>query len=163
MPNPVKNLIKSAFLGFATLLGTIAAPASANSAIELESQVFVERIIDQGDSKAVRLEEPDQVLPGDQLIFILRYRNISDAPVTDFVITNPLPQAVAFRETLDGTEQVSVDGGNSWGRLQNLRIATADGGYRPATVDDVTHVRWSILREITKGSEGKLTFRGIVR
>ncbi|WOE73900.1 hypothetical protein [Alterisphingorhabdus coralli] len=146
-----------------TSLGGFAAPASANSAIELNSQVFVERITQLGDRQSVRLESPDKVLPGDRLIFVINYRNASATRVSDFVITNPLPRAVAFLETLDGEEQVSIDGGNSWGSLDELRVPLGDGRYRAASSADVTHIRWKILQDITRGSEGKLTFRGVVK
>lgn len=163
MARMISHMIRGAALIVASLTAIIAAPAQANSQIELQSQVFVERIIKNGDRSAVQLEKPEQVLPGDKLIFILRYRNTGNSPVTDFVITNPLPEAVAFQETLDGSEEVSVDGGKSWGRLKNLRISKGNGRFRAAFPADVTHIRWSILQVITKGSEGKLTFRGVVK
>lgn len=155
------------FAGFLALPAAFAAmaamPAFANDAIELNSEVFVERLVKRGARTAIQLEKPKQVLPGDRLVFILRYRNSGERPVQDFVVTNPMPEAVRFQETLDGTEEVSVDGGQNWDKLDALRIPTGNGRSRPARAADVTHVRWNILQNITKGSEGKLTFRGIVK
>ncbi|MEM1131814.1 MAG: hypothetical protein AAGH53_02645 [Pseudomonadota bacterium] len=138
-------------------------PGFAKSAIELDSEVFVERIVQRGGREAIRLEKPQRVLPGDELIFVLRYRNVSATPARDFVVTNPLPPAVAFRETLDGREQVSIDGGENWGKLSSLQVPIGEGRFRAARPDDVTHIRWTILQDITMGSEGKLTFRGVVK
>jgi hypothetical protein len=93
----------------------------------------------------------------------VKYKNTGAAPATDVVITNPIPNAIQFQETLDRTEQVSVDGGKNWARLENLRIALKNGDSRPASPSDVTHIRWVILEDITNGDEGKLTFRGVVK
>ena len=85
------------------------------------------------------------------------------APATDFSVTNPLPKAVAFNGTSDGTEIVSVDGGKSWGPLSDLKFTRENGEVRPALMSDVTHVKWTFNQSLSAGSEGKLVFRGTVR
>ena len=144
----------------------LALPQTALAAekMELSSSVFVEKIsLDTNGRQSVILEEPSRVVPGDRLIFVLKYRNAGDRAATDFVVTNPMPRAVAFQETLDGTEQVSIDGGAKWGRLRDLRVNMPDGGMRAAVPEDVTHIRWNLSKTISAGSQGKLTFRGVVR
>lgn len=146
----------------AILAAAFAAPAMANN-ISLKSEIFVERVTKISGRNSIILERPTSLIPGDRLVFIVKYRNTGAAPASDVVITNPIPSAVRFQETLDGTEQVSVDGGKNWARLENLRIALENGRFRPATPSDVTHIRWVILKDITNGDEGKLTFRGVVK
>lgn len=154
------------FARFAAIaLAVAASPVLAqNSAVSLESDVLVERTTtDAQGQEQVSLEEPRVVVPGDKLVFVLRYRNNGTSPATDFVITNPLPAAVAFQSSAERSTQVSVDGGRNWGQLATLTVANADGTTRPARADEVTHVRWAFAQPIPAGQAGRLMFRGIVR
>lgn len=154
------------FTRLVTIAVAVAAtPALAqNSAVSLESDVLVERTTtDAQGQEQVALEEPRVVVPGDKLVFVLRYRNNGNSPATDFVITNPLPAAVAFQSSTERSTQVSVDGGRNWGQLATLTVANADGTSRPARADEVTHVRWAFAQPIPAGQAGRLMFRGIVR
>jgi uncharacterized repeat protein (TIGR01451 family) len=138
--------------------------AQAADTVQLTSQVFVERIVaDASGRKTVMLDQPSLVTPGDKLVFVLRYRNAGPKPSDNFVVTNPMPSAVAFQDAPGSTPSVSVDGGKNWGLLAELTIAGQDGRLRPARADDVTHVRWKLAEPLGVGAGGKLTFRGIVR
>jgi uncharacterized repeat protein (TIGR01451 family) len=140
------------------------AAAFATSAVQLSSDVFVEKTVKQTDGRIAKtLEAPKMVTPGDHLVFVVKYKNTGAAPAEKFVVTNPLPSAVAFNGTSDGLEVVSIDGGKSWGFLSSLMVKNAEGEARPALMSDVTHIRWNLNRPLASGSEGKLVFRGIVR
>ena len=146
------------------LVAMVPTAVLANSDVKLSSVVFVEKQVERKNGKtAIILEEPATVLPGDKLVFILKYKNHGTSPATDFVVTNPLPAAVAFQETSDGAELVSVDGGQNWGPLATLTVQPKNGKVRTATPADVTHLKWKLNKAITKGSEGQLIFRGVVR
>ncbi len=138
--------------------------AQAPNSVSLQTQVLVERTTTdaQGQSHTA-LEDPAVVVPGDRLVFVLNYRNQGDRPATDFVVTNPLPEAVAYAGTDDARADVSVDGGRTWGKLDTLHVANADGTERAARADDVTTVRWAFAQPIPVGEAGRLTFRGVVR
>lgn len=137
--------------------------AQAANNVALSSTVFLEKTVADTDGRSrVVLEEPKVVTPGDRLIFILNYRNAGNAPASDFIVTNPLPMAVAYEGGADGG-QVSIDGGKSWGTLALLKMQDADGRWRSARPDDVTHVRWALKQAVPAGAQGKLSFRGIVR
>ena len=146
-------------MGIGHLLAAIAA-----SQVTLASDVFVERLQrDAGGRPTTVLETPKAVAPGDRLLFVLSYRNQGTEPATDFVVTNPVPDAVAFAGA-DGLEpDVSVDWGRNWGPLSTLMVAGADGRPRKAEARDVTHVRWAIRQAIAAGEGGKLTFRAVAR
>jgi hypothetical protein len=151
---------------FLIALLALMAPASAFAAnnVALQSAVFVEKTLPDANGKSrVVLQEPRIVIPGDRLVFMLSYRNVGSKPASDFVVTNPMPGAVAFEGTPDNQAQVSVDGGHVWGMLANLRIREVDGMLRTARPEDVTHVRWAMKNAIPAGAQGKLSFRGIVR
>jgi uncharacterized repeat protein (TIGR01451 family) len=147
------------------ILLAILAPsqAFATSKVTLSSMVFIEKAIadDAGRSHIV-LEAPKMVTPGDRLVFILNYRNAGQLPAGDFIVTNPLPAAVAFQGGAESA-QVSIDGGRSWGTLPVLKVHEADGRWRSARPEDVTHLRWVLKQAIPAGAQGKLSFRGIVR
>ena len=151
---------------FLIALFALIAPVAANAAndVALTSAVFVEKTVPQADGKTrIVLEEPHVVVPGDKLVFVLAYRNQGAKPATDFVVTNPMPGAVAYQGTPDAAAIVSVDGGKSWGALAALKVRKADGTVRAAYPEDVTHVRWAMKAPIPVGAAGKLSFRGIVR
>jgi uncharacterized repeat protein (TIGR01451 family) len=50
-------------------------------------------------SVATILEAPKLVVPGDQLVFVVRYKNVGAQPASNFTVTNPIPRAVAFSGT----------------------------------------------------------------
>lgn len=147
-------------------LFALLAPAAAMAAdsVTLDSKVFVERTTqdEAGKAKTV-LEPPKVVTPGDKLVFVLSYQNIGAQPASAFVVTNPIPQAVAYSGFEGEPAQVSVDGGKTWGSLASLKIQQSDGTLRDAQAADVTHVRWSFAKAIPAGKGGKLSFRGVVR
>ena len=158
----MRTMISALIMAAAAPLG--ATSLSAATPLELKSDVFVERQVVRSDgSNAVVLEKPNLVTPGDNLVFVVRYKNVGGSTANNFVVTNPLPAAVAFNGTSDGLEVVSVDGGKSWGILGTLRIAKADGTTRAAALTDVTHIKWNLNQPLTAGAEGKLIFRGIVK
>jgi len=153
--------IKAIFAGAFALIGV---SAHAATPLQLSSDVFVEKQVVRADgSRTVVLEKPKLVLPGDNLVFVVKYRNTGTATASNFVVTNPLPAAVAFNGTSDGLEVVSIDGGNKWGVLSTLRVKQADGVIRAADRRDVTHIKWNLNQPLTAGAEGKLIFRGIVK
>lgn len=142
---------------------TPAAPVLANQ-VALESTVFVERSVEQADgSVTVTLEEPARVVPGDTLIFVLTYENTGSEPAENFVVTNPMPEAVVFVEAIDSGAIYSVDGGTTFGALETLRVASDSGVERDAQAVDVTHIRWTLSAPIAAGASGQLRFRGVVR
>jgi uncharacterized repeat protein (TIGR01451 family) len=145
-------------------LAMIGVSAQAATPLQLSSEVFVEKqVIGSDGSRKVVLEKPNLVLPGDNLVFVVKYRNTGTATANNFIVTNPLPAAVAFNGTSDGLEIVSINGGISWGVLGALRVKQVDGTVRPAERRDVTHIKWNLNQPLTAGAEGKLIFRGVVK
>jgi uncharacterized repeat protein (TIGR01451 family) len=136
----------------------------AANAVSLSSTVFVERLVKDTDGRRkLVLEPPKTVIPGDRLVYILQYRNAGSSPAANVYVVNPIPTAVIFQGAADPSAQVSVDGGQNWGRVETLKKRESDGMWRGARLEDVTHVRWIIARPIKAGATGKLSFRGLVR
>ncbi len=143
------------------MLGSgVAAPAFARGTVALKGDVKVVRQVAENGKTVEKLEDPNQVLPGDRLVFTTRYTNGSDKQVDDFVVTNPLPSPVKLAK-VDSFE-VSVDGGKTFGALAALRAAGADGKPRAAELGDVTHVRWRVA-SIAPGASGEVKYFAEVR
>jgi hypothetical protein len=142
----------------ATILA-LSVPAAALAAplVTLDSAVFVERV----RPGALRLLEPARQLKrGDRLVYVVSWQRLGGTSSLGggFTVTNPLPRTVYYQRSAAGDEQVSVDGGKRWGKLESLRI-----GARIATPEDVTHLRWRVAPgEASKGA-GRITYSAIVR
>ena len=169
MPDPDATKRGDAMFGFqkfmlrggltgAILIG--GAPALAAGALAIFGTVQVEQRVAAADGTTrIVLVAPKHVVPGDRLIFTLRYRNGGAQPLGDVVLANPLPRGVAYRAVLPGTPEpeVSVDG-THYAALAALRI-----GARAATVQDVVAVRWRLARPVAAGASGSLAFTGAVK
>jgi len=128
--------------------------------VELAGEVKVElRQMVDGIERTVLLDATE-VVPGEVLVFTTRYRNATGATVDDFVITNPLPEAVSLAAA--GDFEVSVDDGATYGALSAMTVTDAAGARRPAEPGDVTHLRW-VLPQLAANATGTVEYRGIVR
>lgn len=137
-----------------------AAPAFAGSphgsGVALNSAVYVER----SSGLARSLRQADRLSRGDRIVTILSWQKQS-GPKNDnigFTVVNPLPRQVAYQGSTREDEEVSVDGGRSWGRLGELTI-----GSRQATAEDITHVRWHVAPNQAAQGQGRIAYSGIVR
>lgn len=139
-----------------------ASVVSAQSPVQLQSKVLIEKTVMVGNREQTQVSNPDVVVPGDRLIFETAFRNSGARPVDNFVVTNPLPSGVAYAGQSSTGAELSVDGGRSWGQLPALKLRAADGSLRPARAADVTHLRWKLAR-IAPGAAGALRYRGVVR
>lgn len=131
----------------------ISIPAYATPNVATDSAVFVERL--QSET-ARQLEPASRLSRGDRIVTIVTWYRMGGQG--GFTITNPLPQTISYQKSAHDDEQVSVDGGQTWGRLADLRIGT-----RQATPEDVTHVRWKISARTAERGKGHIAYAGVVR
>lgn len=140
-------------LPFAIVL-SFASSAFAQPAVSLDSAVYVEHITSKTNTRS--LEPADKLNRGDRVVTVVTwYRLGGDG---GFTVTNSLPSAIAYQASARDDEEVSVDGGRSWGRLGQLHI-----GMRLATPEDVTHVRWRVSAQNAAQGRGNIAYSGIVR
>jgi uncharacterized repeat protein (TIGR01451 family) len=147
----------------AVLLMACATPAVAAAQerpIKLQSEVKLVRQAQQGE--APELVEPEGVVPGDTLVFTTSYRNEGASAVSDFVIVNPVPSDLVLTDEAAGATEVSVDGGTHWGRLAALKVVAENGEERPATTQDITHMRW-VFSSVEPSQAGEVQFSARVR
>lgn len=132
---------------------TVPSLAEARVSVALDSAVFVERT---GQKNGRTLEPAQRLTRGDRIVYVVSWtRQGGDG---GFVVTNPLPRTVYFQASADESEQVSIDGGRTWGQLDDLRV-----GNRLATPEDVTHVRWRIPEPVAARGSGQIAYSAIVR
>jgi uncharacterized repeat protein (TIGR01451 family) len=150
---------------------TAAVKPAATGGVTLNSTAMIERVsLDaKGVSKTV-LKTPSQavVVPGDKVIFTISYANLGREPASGFRATNPMPAAVHFFSVNEEWAEVSVDGGQLWGKLDALTVPVAASPTMPAstrgaTAEDVTHVRWVFATPIAPGAKGSVSYRGVVK
>jgi uncharacterized repeat protein (TIGR01451 family) len=162
-------LIGSALFGSLVAAGT--ARAQTANQVTISSEAQIERVEISKDGKQhVAFKKPGDVIvvPGDKVVFTLKYANLGGTPATGFKATNPMPGPVQFLGAAEDWAEVSVDGGPIWGRLSTLTVKakSVDGladTVRPAQVEDVTHVRWVFATAIAPGAKGSVSYRGVIK
>lgn len=144
---------------------------SGQNQVTLTSKAFVIRSEKNAAGEEIDvLKTPNDVvvIPGDRLKFILSYKNETGKIVDGFKATNPMPAVVQFSQATEDWAEVSIDGGNVWGKLENLTVETTDPQSeaivkRAAGVADVTHVRWVFAQSIGVNESGELSYEGVVK
>ena len=134
--------------------------AAQGKPVALESKVQLMRAAEDGGQP--QLLEPENVVPGDTLLFTTNFHNEGTAVVTDFVVVNPVATSLQLTSEAAGQTDVSVDGGKTWGALSQLKVIDSEGEERTATIKDITHLRWKFV-QIQPGETGRVQFVAAVR
>ncbi len=147
------NLCIAARIALVACAAAAAIPALAEAPVALDSAVFVERLT---GNNVRSLEPASRLIRGDRVVTVLSWQRLGRTSGTNgFTLVNPLPRAIAYQASAHDSEEVSVDGGHSWGTIGSLRH-----GARLATPEDVTHVRWRLP---ASAGSGRIAYSGIVR
>jgi uncharacterized repeat protein (TIGR01451 family) len=173
------HTLYAAALAFAALTGSIIASvqaahaqtAQAKAGMTITSIAMVERIEKDKlglEKKILKSPKDVIVVPGDHVVFTLSYANKGAEAAEGFRATNPMPGAVQFISATEDWAEMSVDGGQNWGKLADLvvKVTTQNGApetTRPAHPEDVTHVRWVFSDLIAPGVKGAVSYRGIIK
>lgn len=140
-------------------------PASALTATQIvEKEVVIEN--QDGTTQTQRVPA-ERVIPGERIVYTLRYLNDGAEPATDLVMTMPVPNEVTF---IDGSAEragaetvYSVDGGNTFASRESLVVNGTNGASRPAKAEDITHVKWTIEGPVQSAEVGELVFKGVLK
>ncbi len=139
-------------IAIAAGMATFGTAAQAAPAVSLDSAVFVERAAPAGRS----LQPASDLNRGDRVVYVVSWYKLGGDG--GFVVTNPLPRSVYYQGSANGDEEVSIDGGRTWGKLNAMRV-----GSRVATPEDVTHVRWRVDPRTASRGQGRIAYSAIVR
>lgn len=161
----INMMVAALSLGLAH--SALAAPAASKGtiALEIKGQMEQEFRNEKGEM-AKRLVPITKIVPGDEVIYTISYHNTGKQPADKVVITDPIPDEVAYKDGSafgPGTEiEFSVDGGKTWGKPETLKVKGADGKLRAASGSDYSHARWTLLSAVAPGQKGFVRFRAVI-
>ena len=137
--------------------------AQDRGALELTNDVFQQVETTAADGTVTtKLVPAAKVVPGDMVVYEIGYRNHGSETATNLAIDNPLARELVYVDASPEPTEVSVDGGDTFGQLQNLTVTGTDGSQRPAQLSDVTDLRW-IVSSLAPGAHGNVSFRARVK
>lgn len=133
-------------------------------AVSIDNAVYQEIPVKRADGTIeMKRVAATKVVPGNDVIYEIHYRNEGKAVATDVAIGSPVPQELAFvDDSKSPASEVSVDGGKHFGKLADLKVADEEGKQRPAQAADVTNLRWN-MASLAPGAQGKVEFRARVK
>jgi uncharacterized repeat protein (TIGR01451 family) len=151
-----------------TLLTALSATAYAQEQGHLNVRTVVQKeqvTVNEAGEAETKLVAADRVVPGEKVVYTITFRNISDEPAENVVITNPISAELMY---VDGSAfgpgsdiQFSVDGGQTFANSNELTV-TEDGVTRSAVAEDFTHVRWVMQQELAAGAQGIARFSAVL-
>ena len=153
-------------MALAILLAAGAQPAAAQGTGSLTSKIELEKSTPSADGQPAKktYAAPDVVVPGDRVRVALTFTNNGAAPAAGVNLVNPIPEGLVYDDTTDTAGfGVSTDGGKTFGALTSLTVPVENATARPATVTDVTHVRWVGPGALAPGQSRSAAFFGRVR
>ena len=137
--------------------------AQDGDALAINTSAYQEIAVKAADgTTSVKRVPASKVVPGGEVVYEISYQNSGSAAATDVVIDNPVPKGLAYVDS-DKTPvtEVSVDGGNAYGKIGDLTVPGPEGP-RAAQPGDVTHLRWVIAR-VAPGAKGIVEFKARVK
>jgi len=159
----MKTVVQAAIV---VLLLMPAAAFAQKSAIQLKSaaEVDVTEKNAKGEMETKRKDVSQaKVIPGDVVIFTTTYTNTGKDPATGVVVTNPVPEHMVFvagsAEGKDCRIEFSADNGKTFASADKLTVTAKDGKVRSAGAEDITNIRWTLLKPLAPGAAGSAAFR----
>jgi uncharacterized repeat protein (TIGR01451 family) len=136
--------------------------------IKLQTVSFQEKVtVEKDGSKHTDMVPTGRVLPGTDVIWKVNYEIIGTDPVSNAVITDPVPQNMMYVADSAAGESAditfSVDGGKTWGKPETLQVKNADGTMRVASPKDYTDIRWILKGKLAPGAKGTVTFHATLQ
>lgn len=149
----------------------VAAPFQAQAAkgqIEVRNEVRkVETYTDKKGNKKQREVKAEKVVPNDELLYTIYFRNIGKQPASNIVINDPIPKNMTYKIGSafgSGTDiTFSVDGGKTFAKEKKLKVKSKDGKPRAAVANDYTNIRWVFKPKLDPGNKGTVQFRAILK
>lgn len=157
------------FLSIALLSGwAVTALADQPGHIKLQTVALQEKVtVEKDGSKHTDIVPAGRVLPGTEVIWNVNYEIVGTSPVTNAVITDPIPQNMVYvAGSASGDKSditFSVDGGKTWGTADSLQVKNADGTSRVALPKDYTTIRWILKGSLAPGAKGTVTFHAVLQ
>ena len=153
----------------ALVLAAVAGPASAADpgCIVVQNVAEMEKTVtDANGVKSVKLVPAVKVVPGDTVIYTVKFRNRCDKPAENVSVDNPVPEHMAYvagSAVGPNTEiTFSIDSGYTFAKPEALRKKDSDGTERAARANEYTNIRWVMRHPLAAGAEGYARFRAVL-
>lgn len=135
--------------------------------IRLKNEAFKEvEVVNEQGKKEYKLVEPSTAIPGDEILYVTTFTNVSNQATKNIVITNPVPNNSVYKQGSAfgaGTQiTFSVDSGKSYANESGL-VVSDEGAQRPAKAEEYTDIRWVYQGELAPNAEGTVSFRTIIK
>lgn len=142
--------------------------AAKKPGLELTVKSFQEvEVADKTGKKIKKTVPVAKIVPGNEVIYVISWKNKGTQPATGVVVNNPVPKEVSFvagsSQVVGAVDEVSVDGGKTWGALETLKVVGSDGSARAAGAADVTDVHWKLTAPVQAGGSGSVGYRALVK
>lgn len=161
----MKTLTLTSVVLFALLAAGIHSAWGVQEKSEVKLTVVAQmetEVVNAEGQKEIQLVPAEKVVPGDVVIYTIKYTNNGRKAAENFVITNPVPQHMEYLTGSAKGESAkitfSVDGGNSYDIPGNLTVADSEGTRVAATSSDYTHIRWVLNDPVAPNETGLVTF-----
>ncbi len=122
---------------------------------------------DSARAQALKGQDPSVVLPGEVVLYRLRFTNHRPDPVRPVVFTNPLPEGFRYVAGSAGADRgdvdvtFSIDGGRTFVAEPMIEVLIeGTRTLRPAPPESYTHVRWQVRGWVAPGTSVEARFRG---
>lgn len=146
---------------------SVAASLPAEAALTANQTVEKEITVKADDgSTTVKRVKADKVMPGETVVYSIKYKNESAAPASDIVLVMPVPKEVAYVEgSVTGEETAvafSADGGKTYVARGRLTVEE-NGSTRAARGDEITHIRWTLAEPVAPDGSGEVSYKALLK
>ncbi len=136
--------------------------------IQLQTEALQEKVtVEKDGSKHTDIVPAGRVLPGTEVIWNVNYEIIGKTPVTNAVITDPVPAHMTYVPGSASGDKAditfSADGGKTWDTADKLQVKNADGTLRVALPKDYTTIKWVLQGTLAPGAKGTVTFHAVLQ
>lgn len=153
------------FVLFALTTTSLAAQAEPPRALVVTAENLMSRD-PQHQALAARGGDAATALPGDVLLYRLRFTNITQGEVRGVVFNNPVPQGTRYVDGSAGADrqdvsvEYSIDGGKTYSaRPMVSEVVAGKRVQKPAAPELYSHVRWTVRGSIAPGASVTAEFR----
>ena len=154
----IRTIISAALV----FLGT---PVNAEIIAIQSVEIDVAVRLPDGEEKLERVEA-ENVKPGEEVIYNLRYTNEDDESAEAVTFIMPVPVEVSYVENSaagdNATVTFSADGGQTFVARGRLTIVENDI-KRLANESEITHIKWKLMSSVPAETSGEASFRAVVK
>ena len=121
---------------------------------------------EDGSTEMVK-SDADSVVPGDEVLYTIEYRNVGTDAAEAVVISNPIPANMTYvDESASGVGTViefSIDDGATYGDKDTLKVVDSEGNERNAKPTDYTNVRWTVESALAPSATSSVEYRALLK